>query len=190
MVGNLSNFSKIDVLRCFMLLDKNASRSELSKVLELGEGTVRTILDILKSKGLLDSTKKGHFLSGKGLATFMKIGSGVGRLRLVAFAKFYPELKKAALIVKNIENLRQVYKLRDVAVKSGADGALILKYNKKLTAAESDYDDFDEIENLFKLEENDVLIIAFSNKKRQAENGALSVAVELNAPLKKFAEEF
>ena len=66
MVGNTPNFSKIDILRCFLMFDKNIGRQELSRELEMGEGTVRTILDILKSKKLLDSTKRGHFLSKKG----------------------------------------------------------------------------------------------------------------------------
>ena len=59
MVGNIPNFTKIDLLRCFVRLNKNIGRKELSKELGLGEGTVRTILNILKSKKLLDSTKKG-----------------------------------------------------------------------------------------------------------------------------------
>ena len=66
MVGNIPNFTKIDVLRCFLRLKKNTGRQELARDIGLGEGTIRTILNILKSKQLLDSTKKGHFLSKKG----------------------------------------------------------------------------------------------------------------------------
>ena len=69
MVGNIPNFTKIDALRCFLRFNKNIGRQDLAKDLELGEGTVRTILEILKAKKLLDSTKRGHFLSKKGAET-------------------------------------------------------------------------------------------------------------------------
>ena len=48
MVGNLSNFMRIDVLRCLLKIEKPISRLKLSEILELGEGTIRSILDILK----------------------------------------------------------------------------------------------------------------------------------------------
>ena len=66
MVGNAPNFTKIDILRCFLRINKKIGRKEIARELELGEGTVRTILENLKSKGFLASTKKGHFLSAKG----------------------------------------------------------------------------------------------------------------------------
>ena len=46
MVGNLPNFTKLDVLRCLFRIEKPLSRSALSESLELGEGTIRSILDI------------------------------------------------------------------------------------------------------------------------------------------------
>ena len=50
MVGNTPNFSKYDVLRCFLRLEKEIGRQELAKELSLGEGTIRSILDILKKR--------------------------------------------------------------------------------------------------------------------------------------------
>ena len=73
MVGNIPNFTKIDILRCFLRLNKNISRQELAIELELGEGTIRTILNILKSDKFLESTKKGHFLSKKGIEALEQI---------------------------------------------------------------------------------------------------------------------
>src|SRR3989344_3559322 len=45
---------------------KPESRAELSRILDLGEGTVRSILDILKENNFLESNKNGHYLSPKG----------------------------------------------------------------------------------------------------------------------------
>ena len=54
MVGNIPNFTKMDILRCFLRFNKNIGRKDIARELELEEGTVRTILKILKSKRLLD----------------------------------------------------------------------------------------------------------------------------------------
>ena len=63
MVGNIANFTKIDLLRCLLKIEKPVSRSFLAKSLELGEGTIRSILDILKSKGYIESNNIWHYLS-------------------------------------------------------------------------------------------------------------------------------
>ncbi|MBI2541162.1 hypothetical protein HYV80_00430 [Candidatus Woesearchaeota archaeon] len=190
MVGNTPNFTKIDILRCFLKFDRNISRQELAKELELGEGTVRTILNILKSKSLLDSNKKGHFLSKKGRESLDEISSFVKNSKNMQVKSIYPDLKKAGVQLKDASGLKEVYKLRDIAVKNGADGALILKFGGKLYAPESGYQqDYGEIEKSFDFENGDLLIMAFSNEKRKAENGAFAIAVELNRPLKKFISE-
>ena len=191
MVGNIPNFSKIDILRCFLRLDRNIGRQELAQELELGEGTIRTILGLLKSKKLLASTKKGHFLSKKGDEMFFQINNCISMPQSLAIRHIYPELKKVGILVNNPSNLREAYKLRDIAVKNGAEGAIILQFNGKLHAPESDYKhDFKELEKKFKLKNNDILIVSFSNKNKNAEAGALSIAVELSKFLKKFINKF
>lgn len=191
MVGNLPNFTKIDILRCFLRFNKNAGRQELARELELGEGTIRTILEALKSKGFLDSTKKGHFLSSKGHEALIQIYNSVSIPKEVIVQDIYPNSKKVGVLVRNVQRLKELYRLRDIAVKNGADGAIILKFEGKLYAPESDYEQsYEELENHFDFKNNDVLIIAFSNKRKHAENGALAIAVELNYNLKRFINEF
>ena len=191
MVGNIPNFVKIDILRCFLRFQKNIGRQELAKELELGEGTVRTILENLKQKKLLDSTKKGHRLSKKGEETLDEIHKSISAPKEVAMQNIYPHSKKIGVLVRNVSRLGELYRLRDIAVKHGADGAVILRFEDRLYAPESDYNqDYKELEKYFDFENNDALIIAFSNAKRQAENGALAIAVELNNALKKFINEF
>ena len=90
-----------------------------------------------------------------------------------------------------MRELRDLYKLRDIAVKSGADGAIILKFENRLYAPESDYEqDYMELERCFELQNNDVLVVAFSANSRNAELGAYAIAAELSSPLKKFINEF
>lgn len=191
MVGNIPNFTKIDVLRCFLRFNKNIGRQELAKDLELGEGTTRTILEILKSKKLLDSTKKGHFLSKRGSEALSQIYELISYPKNIKVQNIYPGLNKMGIAVKNVSTLKGLYRLRDIAVKNGADGAITLRFENKLYAPESDYEqDYKELESYFDFKNNDVLVIAFSNEKRHAENGALAIAIELNDTLKKFVSHF
>ncbi len=191
MVGNIPNFTKIDILRCFLMFDRNASRQDLAKELELGEGTTRTILISLKAKKLLDSTKKGHYLSKKGEEELKHILECISTPKAIMTEQIYPDFKKIGVAVKGAKNLRELYKLRDAAVKNGAEGAMLLKFDGRLYAPESEYkQDYDELEKYFKLEKNDVVVIAFSSEKRGAENGALAIAAELNSVLKRFVNEF
>lgn len=191
MVGNIPNFTKIDILRCFLRFNRKVSRQELSKKLELGEGTIRTILQMLKSKNLLSSTKKGHFLSKNGAELLAEIKKCISLPKRFAVSNLYPEFKKIGIVMKKEDNLREVYRLRDLAVKSGSEGALILKFNNRLYAPESGFEqDYSELEKCFELDNDNILIIAFSASNRSAENGALAIAIELCEPLKKFISNF
>ena len=191
MVGNIPNFTKIDILRCFLRLSKNVGRQELARELELGEGTMRSILNLLKSKSLLDSTKKGHFLSRKGKEKIDEILECVSIPRKMPFHDLYPEFKKIGIVVKNAQRLKDTYKLRDIAVKNGAEGAMILRFEKKLFAPDSDLkQDFYELEKFFELRNGDSLIIGFAEKNRNAESGTFSIAVEMKETLKKFINDF
>ena len=49
--------------------------------------------------------------------------------------------------------------------------------------------DYSDLEKDFELQNNDIVIIAFSNDSRHSEIGALAIASELNETLKKFISE-
>ena len=185
MVGNLKNYTKIDILRCFLRIEKPISRLELSKILDLGEGTVRGILDILKEKGFLDSDKNGHYLSDKGNSLISKIKSSIV-IKEAALTNVFPKQKKIAVQIKNPKHLERAYILRDIAVKNGAEGAIIIRCgeDKKLKIFDSEYkEDFSEIESKFDLGYGDLVTVAYADSYRLAEHGALAVAVELSNDL-------
>jgi len=188
MVGNTPNYTKTDVLRCFLRLNTAASRNTLAKELELGEGTVRTILSILKEKELLHSSKKGHIVSRKGKNAFEKISACINECKRVKFDRIYPELKKFGIVLPK-KKVRNNYRLRDIAVKNGAEGALILEFDGRLTTPEErEIVNYKELENEFKLNNNDILILAFADSYRNAENGAFAIAVEIADEIKGILE--
>ncbi len=190
MVGNLSNFTKIDILRCILRINKPLSRSQLSKALNLGEGTIRSILDILKKNKILMSSKKGHYLSAEGNAIVKKIGNIINIKEIIS-NNIFSDKKKIALHLKNSNKEIKSHVLRDEAVKNGADGALILKFDKKLSLYDPGYkQDVSEIENMFDLSKNDLVIVAYADSCKLAEHGALAVAIEINNNLKNILRRF
>ena len=191
MVGNNPNYAKIDILRCFIRFNKNLGRQQLTKELELGEGTVRTILNILKSKDLVESTKKGHFLSRKGSKEISDVLSCMSAPKEVELQKVYPGLKKMAILMQSIKSLDGIIKLRDIAVKNGADGAMIFRYENRLYVPKSNYEqDYSELDKLYEFKKDDALILSFAASLRDCELGAIAIAIELSPQLKKFINEF
>ena len=190
MVGNLSNFTKIDTLRCLLKIENPISRIELSKILGLGEGTIRSILNILKKNNLLESNNKGHYLSEKGRNIIKKIKDNIN-LKEITLNDPYPNKKKIALHLKSPDKLIKSYILRDDAMKNGADGALVFNFDKKLELYGSDYDrDFSDMEGMFDLGKDDLVIAAYADSYRLAEHGALAAAIELNKDLKAIMQKF
>lgn len=185
MVGNRPNFNSFDVFRCFLLIDERIGRAEISKKLELGEGTVKSILNILKNKKLIVPTNKGHVLSNKGSNVLKNINEIMDMPKELVSKKIYPENKKTGIVVKKYNKNLKIYILRDTAVKNGADGALIFNYEKTLTLPESESeDDFSELEDVFDVRKNNILILSFAEDSRTTENSALAVAFEMNKSLR------
>lgn len=185
MVGNLCNFTKIDVLRCLLKIDKHISRASLSKKLELGEGTIRAILNILAKNQLLKSDKKGHYLSAKGIGILKKIDEVISIKEVYANClKSNKNIKNKNIMgvqIKSAAKIEKPYVLRDEALKNGAEGALILKYDKALKLYDLDYnEDFSKIEKQFDLKKGDIIIIAYANSLKLAEHGALAAAIGIS----------
>ncbi|MBI2108101.1 hypothetical protein HYT54_03155 [Candidatus Woesearchaeota archaeon] len=185
MVGNKPNFNPYDILRCLFRIEEGISRQLLAKSLELGEGTIRTILDILKDRKLIESSKKGHFLSSQGRNALNDLKKSISLPKKIESEHIYKNLRKCGIALKGVKELANTYRLRDIAVKNGSEGALILKFEKRLYAPESDYD-YSWLEKSFELESGDILALAFADSYSIAENSALAVASELNPSLKSF----
>jgi predicted nucleic acid-binding protein len=153
-------------------------------MLGLGEGTIRSILDILKEKDLLVSDKQGHSLSANGNSVVRKIKNYI-EIGKVNLDSIYQGKKNIAIHIKNPKKIEKAVELRDTAVKNGADGALILE------SIDSDTEhNFNEIENKFDLSKDDMVIVAYADSYMLAEHGALAVAIELCDEIKNIMQGF
>jgi predicted transcriptional regulator len=182
MVGNLPNYNEHDVLRAFLLIEnKPIARSDLVKKLELGEGTIKTILDILKYQKLIVSTNKGHKLIDEGIKKKEKILSNIkGPIKLSL--KEYSGLKSCGLLIKNPSNTKINIDLRDEAIRAGAYSSILFRYENELKIPMIDWDykkenpeDYKKIVNSFTFKKGNLLIVSFAKDYRTCENSALAV---------------
>ncbi|MFC2135457.1 DUF4443 domain-containing protein [Bacteroidota bacterium] len=182
MVGNKPNYEKEDVIRAFLLIgEKPISRSDLVKKIGVGEGSIRTILDILKYNELLISKKKGHLLSEKGKRkkkTLEKEFSSIKKLSL----NQYKGMKSVGLQVKNPGTAKIGFEQRDEAIRKGAYSAIIFRHEKdiKVPGVEIDFrkdysDDYKKIKDSFEFSGNEILIVTFAKDYRTCENSAIAV---------------
>ena len=191
MVGNISKYTRLDVLRAFIALrDEKKSRKELSDSLEIGEGTLRSILDKLKQKKLIESTQQGHKFTKKGEGFYKELLELIDPPKKVS-TSFYKNKKQTGLLLKNRRDVKIGIEKRDIAIKHGADGAIILKFRERLFFPDMEYEtkDFDMLEKQFDLEKNNILIITYSDTTRFAELSAIGCAAAINPELEKLVEK-
>ena len=191
MVGNIPNYNEFDILRAFLLIEEGISRAEIKKQLSLGEGTVRTILDNLKTKRVITSSKKGHMLTKKGKNIKRDFYKEISELKTIGLKDLNP-LSKKGVVVKRFNTRKKNIYLRDVAIKNHAEGALILRYDKDLELPGSDIDFFkdfrkpyEEILKTFDMRPSNILVIVFAKSKRLTTNALLAVVVEMNTTIRK-----
>jgi hypothetical protein len=193
MVGNIPHFRDLDVLRTFLVLalSEGISRQELVKRLDLGEGTIRSILAILKEKQCIVSTQQGHILTLKGKQLYTFLNKIISQPKSIVLHP-YDHLKSIGVVYKDTLTLDyKHYKLRDHAVKNGAEGAVLLHSKKdRLDVGFDCKDDFTYLRKHFEeLEDGHTLITTFSTSTKNAEAGALAVVLEVSKEMKKVIQQ-
>jgi len=189
MAGAKPSFSEVHVIRTIIALQARTGRKKLLRKIGIGEGSMRTILKKLKNNGLIDSAKKGHALNDSGngyLNEYMKKFSAPFKIH----ADDIVGGRKTGIVVHAASGkITTGLSERDMAVRTGASGAIVLKYDnkaKKLTFPDEvrqveDFPGFkNEIESLnIYFNSGDVLVVAFSDDYIVSENAALEIALRL-----------
>lgn len=176
-----SRFSRADVLACLRLIDNHApiGRKKLGEKIGIGEGSVRSILTILKGENYVSSTPRGHVLTDKGKH---RLGDIERKLVQLDAGGITVGGTDAAVIVEGASYLvDNGVSVRDEAIKAGAEGATTLIFENG---------DFEfpgmkldlkskikrKLEEEFRLEDGDVIIIGSGDDRVDAEKGALAGA--------------
>ncbi|MEW6592088.1 MAG: DUF4443 domain-containing protein [Candidatus Hadarchaeota archaeon] len=181
--GPMPRFMEIHIWKALELIGKHnrVGRKRLVEKLGVGEGSTRTILNKLKAKRLVTSSKGGHSITEKGrklLKTaphFLRVDAGdltVGKFDVAT------TIKGAAKRVKL--GLEQ----RDEAIKAGADGATVLVFSGgKLRFPDSSTEVKGQVAaglvNTLRPKDGDAVVIGSGGTAGLAEDGARAAAASL-----------
>jgi len=177
-----AKFFKPDVLHVLLSLQKPVSRAGLATSTGLGEGSIRSILNILKIRGLIESSKKGHWATSRGRLMLKKVE---GILTISKPSKLgFPKAKERLCfhIKQPISNVPS-YVLRDIAVKWGASGALIFHFNgKELVMPPSKKADYKEDYSALQanLARGDYIALLWGSQRQNLISGGLEIAAQLS----------
>lgn len=186
MAGVSPKFSLIDVLRVFRIMsDEPLSRAEIVKRIRIGEGSVRSILDLLKEQRLIESTRAGHFLSTPGDYLSKEIGDRIKGPITLGCTVFSNPFRAAVAVLKPNTSFDAV-KLRDLALKWGADAALVLlMQGGSLRAPKAEAKlELGHISKQLNPDEGSMVILTFSASQPSADTSALAVAIGADDRLK------
>jgi Mn-dependent DtxR family transcriptional regulator len=183
------SFDMVHVFKTLQLIEENGhvSREMLCKELDLGEGTIRTLIRHLKMQDLIESTNAGTKMTKKGNSFFSEILSSMPFETSVSKCTLTLGKHNYAVLVKQMSSaIKSGIEQRDAAIKMGASGATTLLFkDNKFVIPRADYDALKDerqlskqlIENLHPHDE-DVIIIGSDNySKRKAEFAAKSAAL-------------
>ena len=177
------------VSHIFYALDSMAKkpigRNKLARNLEVGEGTVRTIINRLKNSGLIETSKEGCNLTNKGLAVWKRFEELFPKR--VEFGEI--ELTNAkynyAFLVKNGgQKVRSGIEQRDAAIVAGAKQAAIMVSKQGHLTIESVSNRLeqqfptasDQILNAIHPGDNDVVVLVGANTMGKAKLGAFAAS--------------
>ncbi|MEM0230796.1 MAG: DUF4443 domain-containing protein [Candidatus Woesearchaeota archaeon] len=190
MVGNTTNYTEEDILRCFFVLPKNQARQKIAKMLGLGEGSVKAILEILKDKNIISSTRKGHFLTSEGLKILDRALSIVSLPVRLKLGKKLPGEVQVASVLKRPAGKLNVLLLRDEAVRRGAEGAIILTFRKgSLELGFKAKQQFNFLIPYFELEDGNLLLLSFGRSYAECERALISMLIMASPTFRRIASE-
>ncbi len=195
-MGNLSSvrvnqsakFTDYHIWKALMCMDDQVpiGRKKLSLLLNIGEGSTRTLLGQLNKYGCTYTDKTGIYLSEEGVKIRNSVLMDMAHMDVGYLT--ISEYDCAVRVPFAASKIRYGREESDVAIRNGAIGATTLVYTDgKLCFPGSDRVDpkTEEIFNkTFRLRNEDVIVIGTAKTPEGAERGAISVALSLIGGLK------
>lgn len=178
--GPLPRFAEVHVREALELIGKHGrvGRKDLADELRIGEGSVRTVLNQLKKRDLITSSRGGHSLTDKGRRA---LGKSLELVKIDASDLTVGGVDVATVVRGAADRVKKGIEQRDEAIKAGAAGATVLIFkNGKLQFP----DRFIEVgkkvsETIIKAlkpQEGDVIVIGTADDVVSAEAGARAAA--------------
>ncbi|MBP3386743.1 MAG: DUF2111 domain-containing protein [Candidatus Methanomethylophilaceae archaeon] len=178
MGGPIPKFNDYHMWKALNCLDEKDTmgRKKLSTMLNIGEGSTRTILSLLQDQNMITIGKSGIVLTSKGAEFKKSIHMDLADVSISDLT--IGDKDVAVRVPKMARNVTFGCEERDAAIKSGATGATTLVYSGgKLIFPGSDYPVEPIIEMkikaVFNLKNDDVIIIGTGPTRESAEVGAV-----------------
>lgn len=184
--GPLHRFADHHVYRTLLLLSdgKRRGRKQISEAVKVGEGSIRTILENLREKRMIDIKQTGVTISSRGLDYIHQLPLRLERLEPSDIS--VAERNVAVLVHDKAKSIALGIEQRDSAIKAGAKGATtVIVAGNRLVVPPDYYLDEErpkiatELRGAFDLDDGDVIIIGTAADYERAEDGALAAAFEL-----------
>jgi hypothetical protein len=142
--SRILSFDIAHIFKAFQLIENNGhiSRDSLCQELNLGEGSIKTLIKHLKMQALIETSRIGTKMSVKGNRIFSHILSSVPRECVLPKCSVALGRYNYAVLLKQLSfAVKSGIEQRDAAIKMGALGATTLFYtNEKFIIPGTRYD--------------------------------------------------
>lgn len=186
--SRMLSFNTAHVLKCLQLLQWNefASRALLVKELDLGEGSVKTLIKHLKANNIIETRKSGCCLTNKGKKLSANLFATLpAEVEIPVNSITIGNYNHAVLLRDYAFAVTSGIEQRDAVIKIGGDGATTLLFkDNKFIMPKTNHDCLNKEPKIRDLlitrlqpKDNDVIIIGSASKKIIAELGTKSAAL-------------
>ena len=162
-------------------------RKSLAGYLKIGEGSTRTILNMLQEDGIVAINKNGVTLTKEGLDVWKTVKMDMHTVRVpeLTISKFDCAVRVPGMA----GNVKFGCEERDIAIKNGAMGATTLICSNNMLIFPGSYYPVDQrVENALRdhldIKDGDAIIIGTASDEDHAELGAITAALEIMGGLR------
>lgn len=188
-IGPSPSFSPIHAAKALELISEGPiGRSKLAEELILGEGATRTLIERLKSHGLITVDRAGCHLSAEGRELWNALHAIFPRKIVLKRSGLTLAQFNVAMLVKGLGGkVKMGIEQRDASLLTGAKGATTLLFQDgELTVPPGRWkiaEDFPEVHrelvDALAPDDNDVVVIGSADSLAKAECGAWAAALTL-----------
>ncbi|HXZ98517.1 MAG TPA: DUF4443 domain-containing protein [Candidatus Acidoferrum sp.] len=179
-------FTQLDLARAIEIIGtEHIGRNKLSERLDLGEGTTRTLIDRLLDARLIEISRSGCELTRSGHSILNELNRRLGTRTKVPRSSVTVGIYNFGILVKGVANMvKSGIEQRDAAVRAGADGAVtfVVKHGELVMPPAADSkmrrraSNAKKIQETFRPQDSDAIIIAGADSEQNAEEGARAAA--------------
>ncbi|MDR3074689.1 MAG: DUF2111 domain-containing protein [Candidatus Methanoplasma sp.] len=187
--GPIPKFGDYHVWKTLHCISKNSplGRKSLASLLNIGEGSTRTILNMLQEDGLIAINKNGVTLTKAGADVWRTVRMDIKEINIPGLTIGSNDC--AVRVPEMAGNVKFGCEERDAAIKTGAVGATTLICSNGVLIFPGSYYPVDQrvdrvLRDCFEINDGDVIIIGTASDMDKAELGAVTAGLELMGGLR------